>query len=104
MLHLKIVNTFVQNNVYILKQFVQGTQKWLWNFSWPGGFKDDATLAKLYLFLCLKYHIYSCKFQNKRPNFSGFKIFVKNNRECEYIIAKKRDKLSLHLKKWRFEL
>ena len=44
-----------------------------------------------YLFLCLKYHIYSCKFQNKRPTFSGFKIFVKNNRECEYIIARKRD-------------
>ena len=36
-----------------------------------------------YLFLCLKYHIYSCKFQNKRPTFCGFKIFFKNNRECE---------------------
>ena len=41
-----------------------------------------------YFFLCLKYHIYSCKFQNERPTFSGFKIFVKSNRECEYIIAK----------------
>ena len=57
-----------------------------------------------YLILCLKYHIYSCKFQNKRPTFSGFKIFVKNNSECEYIIAKKRDKLSFHFEKWRFEL
>ena len=28
-LYLKIVNTFVQHNVYILKQIVQGTQ---WNF------------------------------------------------------------------------
>ena len=53
-----------------------------------------------YLFLCPKYHIYSCKFQNKRPTFSGFKIFFKNNRECEYVrpIAKKRDKHSSHLK------
>ena len=56
-----------------------------------------------YLFLCLKYHIYSCKFQNKRPTFYGVKN-VKNNRECEYVIAKKRDKLSFHFKRWRFEL
>ena len=27
-LYLKIVNTFVQNNVCILKQIVQGAQKW----------------------------------------------------------------------------
>ena len=28
--------------------------------------------------------------QNKRPTFSGFKILVKNNRACEYAIAKKK--------------
>ena len=32
MLCLKIVNTLLQNIVYILKQIVQGTQKWHWNF------------------------------------------------------------------------
>ena len=62
------------------------------------------TSSWLFLFLCLKYHIYSCKFQNKRPTFSGVKILVKNNRECAHVIAKKRDKLSFHFKKWRFEL
>ena len=49
-----------------------------------------------YLFLYLKYHIYSCKFQNKRPTFYGFKTLVKSNRECENVIAKKRNKL-LHI-------
>ena len=56
-----------------------------------------------YLFLCLKYYIYSCKFQNKRPSFSGFKIFVKNNWECEYVIAKKTRETFFSFKKWRFE-
>ena len=71
------------------------------NFDKIFGVLNDKFLT--YLFLCLKYHIYSCKFQNKSPSFSGFKIFVKNNRECEYAIAKKRGKLSLHFKKWRFD-
>ena len=34
-LYLKIVNTFLKNNVYILKQIVQKTKKWQWNFSRP---------------------------------------------------------------------
>ena len=38
-LYLKIVTTFLQNNVYILKQIVQGTQKWHWNFSRQSNFK-----------------------------------------------------------------
>ena len=37
-LHLKIVNTFMQNNVYILKQIVQDTQKWHLNFGRPSSF------------------------------------------------------------------
>ena len=56
-----------------------------------------------YLFLCAKYHIYSCKFQNKKPNFVSFKVFVKGNRETEHFIARKKDKLSAHYKKWRFD-
>ena len=37
--YLKIINTFfLKNNVCILKQIVQGTQKWHWNFSRPSGF------------------------------------------------------------------
>ena len=37
-LYLKSNNTFVQNNVYILKQIVQRRQKWHWDFSRPRGF------------------------------------------------------------------
>ena len=53
-----------------------------------------------YLFLCLKYHIYSCKFQNKRPTFSGFKFLLKTieNVNTLMAIAKKGDKL-FHFKK-----
>ena len=36
--YLKIVNTFFQKDVCILKQIVQGTQKWHWNFSRPSSF------------------------------------------------------------------
>ena len=36
-LYLKIVNILVQNNVYVLKQIVQETQKWHLNFSRPIG-------------------------------------------------------------------
>ena len=37
-MYLKIINTFLKNNVCILKQIVQGNQKWHWNFSRPSGF------------------------------------------------------------------
>ena len=36
--YLKIVNTFLNNNVGIYKQIVQGTQKMHWNFSRPSSF------------------------------------------------------------------
>ena len=65
------------------------------------GIQDDQFLT--YLFLCVKYYLYVCKFQTKIPNFTALIVFIKNNRETEYFIAKKRDKLSLHYKKWRFE-
>ena len=65
-----------------------------------GIYKDDFLT---YIFLCVKYHIYVCKFQNKKPNFTSLKVFIKGNRDTEYLIAKKRGKLSAHFKKWRFD-
>ena len=38
-LYLKIINTFLENNICILKQIVQETQKWNWSFSKPSSFK-----------------------------------------------------------------
>lgn len=66
------------------------------------GIQDDKFIS--YLFLCSKYYLYLCKFQNKIPNFSHFVNFLKINRETEYFIAKRRDKLSIHFKKWRFDI
>ena len=57
-----------------------------------------------YLFLLLKYHIYVCKFNNNVPNFAVFKSFVKKQKETEYVLAKKRNKLPIHFKKWRFDI
>ena len=66
------------------------------------GIQDDKFLT--YLFLCMKYYLYVCKFQSKRPNFTNLIVFIKNSRDTKYYIAKKYDKLSLHFKKWRFDL
>ena len=39
-LNFKIINTVLKNNTYtVCILFVQGTQKWHWNFSRPGSFK-----------------------------------------------------------------
>ena len=57
-----------------------------------------------YLFLLLKYHIYSCKFTNKLPNIDMFKSDVKKQKELEYLLAKKRNRLHAHFKKWRFDI
>ena len=57
-----------------------------------------------YLFLLLKYHIYSCKFGNHLPNTIAFKSFVKKQKQIEYHIAKKKNKLATHFKKWHFEI
>ena len=57
-----------------------------------------------YLFLLLKYHIYTCKFTNKLPNSAMFKSFVKKQKELECLLAKKRNKLSIHFFKWRFDV
>jgi hypothetical protein len=57
-----------------------------------------------YLFLCVKYHVFVCKFQSKKTNVISVKAYIKNNREVEYLIAKKKGKLSSHFRKWRFDL
>ena len=51
-----------------------------------------------YIFLCTKYFIYLCKFQDKNPNVCSLKFFLKTQRDTEYNIAPKQGKLSGHLK------
>ena len=47
------------------------------------GIQDDKFLT--YLFLCVKYYLYACKFQSKRPNFTNLIVFIKK-RDTEYYI------------------
>jgi len=57
-----------------------------------------------FLFLCLKFYIHRCRFQQTDPNFSAFLNFVKIKRNTEYKIAESKDKLNLHFKKWTLDL
>lgn len=57
-----------------------------------------------YIILCTKFFIYRCKFQDKKPHVNGLKSFIGTQKDIEHNIAKKRDKLSLHLNKWAFVL
>ena len=66
------------------------------------GYENDMFLT--YLFLMLKYYIYLCKFQSKIPNFQGFRTYIDYNKDLEYRIAKEKNKLPLHFKKWKFVL
>lgn len=66
------------------------------------GCESDRFLT--YLFLLLKYYIYICKFQSKPPNFEGYKCYITANKELEYCIAKKNNKLPIHFRKWRFNI
>ena len=72
------------------------------NFEKIFGVYKDNFLS--YLILCVKYYIYICKFQDKKPNFINCIIFIKSKRDSEYVIAQRRGKLSAHFKKWRFDL
>lgn len=56
-----------------------------------------------YLILLVKYYIHICKFKNDLPNITAFKTFVKKQKEIEYYLAKKRNKLPVHFRKWRFD-
>ena len=66
------------------------------------GVVDDKFLT--HLFLLLKYYVYICKFQNKPPNFEGYKTYIASYKDLEYCIAKKNNKLPLHFQKWRFKI
>ena len=57
-----------------------------------------------FLFLCLKFYIHRCRFQQTNPNFNAFINFVKIKQKTEYKIAENKDKLTLHYKKWTFDL
>ena len=72
------------------------------NFKKMFGVTSDKFLS--FLFLSLKYFIYLCKFKNVRPHYEYFKKHLKSQKETEYYVAKKRGKLHLHFKKWKFDL
>ena len=72
------------------------------NFEKLFGICNDRFIS--YLFLLLKYHIFICKFQDHLPNSAAFKSLVKKQKEIEYYLAKKKNKLTAHFKKWRFEI
>ena len=51
------------------------------------GVDDDNFIT--FLFLLLKYYIYTSKFQEKKPSFVSYKAYVNSIKELEYSIAKK---------------
>ena len=57
-----------------------------------------------FLFLCLKFYLHRCKFQQTNPNFVAFLKFVKNKRNIEYKTAESKGKLRQHFKKWALDL
>ena len=63
------------------------------------GVNEDKFLS--YLFLVVKYYIYTCKVQGTTPDFNGLKACIKSNKDVEYLSAKKRGKLALHFRKWK---
>jgi len=65
------------------------------------GVSNDKFLT--FLFLCGKFFIYKCRFQEVIPNFTAFKNFLLFKRKVEYGIAYKKGKLSSHFKKWSFD-
>ena len=57
-----------------------------------------------FLFLCLKFYLHRCKFQQANPNFVAFLKLVKIKRNTEYKIAESKGKLRQHFKKWTLDL
>ena len=57
-----------------------------------------------FLFLCLKFYLHRCKFQQTNPNFVAFSNLVKIKRNTEYKIAESKGKLRQHFKKWTLNL
>ena len=58
----------------------------------------------LFVLTPLKYYIYLCKFKKAKPNFDAFKLCMKTQKYTEYHLAKKREKLLTHFKKWKYNL
>ena len=65
------------------------------------GVTSDKFLS--FLFLCCKFYIYRCRFQEVIPNFSAFKKIILVKRKVEYDIAYKKGKLSSYFKKRSFD-
>ena len=76
-----------------VKAITQKTNKPLNVSTFEKMFSCDSDKFLTYLFLLLKYYIYICKFQSKPPNFEGYKCYITANKELEYCIAKKNNKL-----------
>ena len=93
---------FIWDDLVKIIQDKEDTSFSISNFEKMFGIYKDNFLT--YLFLCVKYYIYVCKFQNKKATFVGYTWFLKNKRDTEYYIAKRKGKLSQHFKKWRFDL
>ena len=53
-----------------------------------------------YLFLCSKFYIHSCQFQESDLSFVAFMNLVKTKRNIEYKIAVSKGKLRKNFKKW----
>ena len=62
--------------------------------------QDDFTLIN-HILLLGKYYIYSRKCQNAKPSLKGLIAKTKRVYSIELHIARKRDKLIYHLKKWK---
>ena len=62
--------------------------------------QDNYTLIN-HILLLGKYYIYSRKCQNAKPSLKGFIAKLKRIYSIELHIARKRDKLTFHLKKWK---
>ena len=58
----------------------------------------------IYLFLCLKFYIHRCKFQESDLSFVTFMNLVQTKRNIEYKIAVSKGKLRKHFKKWTLDL
>ena len=57
-----------------------------------------------FLFLCMKFYLHRCKFQQTSPNFNAFLNLVKIKRDCEYKIAESKGKLKYHFRKWTLDI
>ena len=66
-----------------------------------GLFNDDFDVFKNMLILLAKRFIYRCRVDEKNPNISLFKEWLKFIEKAERLIAERNNKQSFHNKKWR---